>query len=875
MKNLIIFDLDGVITSEEAYWDCAGLTLHELLYSPRYWHMTASPSYLPAANAQQCREISRATLPEWLILSFKARALNSNWDTCYAAVCLHLLDLLSRLPERAELLPLAPGDPAWIARLRSQLATVGLANTWNIAQLQATWRRQHPFDLPIFQGATGLELFSRLDAYASNLLNLPVEGAFARRQPFWRFCQNIFQEWLLGETLYTSTYGHPPTQPQKPGCLFFEEPLLPVGQLRTTLETLRARGYTLGVASGRVFQEAAKPLEKYGLLDYFDPQHIGTYDMVTRGEKILRAELQSSQAARGEEEIVPSSESDSGEKSKSKSSNFALGKPHPFHFQAAADWEGALQNARKQTFGALPTPFIAVGDSTSDILSGRAAGALTVAVLTGARTPEARELFLRSQPDFVIEDVIRLPALLDEIENLTTIQKLQFERRETAERLLHLWFARQMDLAAESVRLTPKAVSLNSFNGFYTSEGQEYFFKTHVEEHGVLSEYYHAELLDQAGYNIVRPIRLLREKERQMVIYPVISEPVIFDLMRAQETDRELPAGITAETLLEAERAECRHLLEIYARTLQPEQDSSAAPIHQLFWHRLDKRLQEFYADKTFPLPGNSGNIHLDYRQLMHSHWTINGVEQPRTLDELVTRGRLVLDPKRATATIVGHGDAHFGNVFLLSLPQSRFQPRSQSLLNEFQSLLNEAKSANDIAVSAANLVQNKVYSSQQSHPQGSAEVAREQVYRYLYFDPAFAGHHSPLLDVVKPLFHNIFAMWMYFPHEIARDLRMAVRVENGRIIVEHNYHLTPIRRALLRVKQEYLLQPLLTWLEALGVLPENWQEMMQLALMCCPLLTVDLFDETKRPPEIGWLGLAQALQLGNGGLVAWKEDGQ
>src|SRR5579864_918301 len=37
MSDLIIFDLDGVITSEEAYWDAAGLTLHELLYSPRYW----------------------------------------------------------------------------------------------------------------------------------------------------------------------------------------------------------------------------------------------------------------------------------------------------------------------------------------------------------------------------------------------------------------------------------------------------------------------------------------------------------------------------------------------------------------------------------------------------------------------------------------------------------------------------------------------------------------------------------------------------------------------------------------------------------------------------------------------------------------------
>src|SRR6185312_13152297 len=236
-----------------------------------------------------------------------------------------------------------------------------------------------------------------------------------------------------------------------------------------------------------------------------------------------------------------------------------------------------------QSFEPLSTPFIAVGDSTSDILGGRAAGALTVAVLTGARTPEARELFLKSQPDFVIEDVTRLPTLLLQLESLALIQNLQFKRRATAEKLLHLWFQRQMELAVEKVRLTPKAVSLNSFNGFYTIEGEEYFFKTHIETNGVLDEYYNAEALDEAGYNVVRPLRLLHEKERQMVIYPVIKAPVMFDLMRAQETGQELPPGITAETSLEAERAECRHLREIYARTfkdMRGNRGKNDTPIH-------------------------------------------------------------------------------------------------------------------------------------------------------------------------------------------------------------------------------------------------------------------------------------------------------
>ena len=126
-----------------------------------------------------------------------------------------------------------------------------------------------------------------------------------------------------------------------------------------------------------------------------------------------------------------------------------------------------------------------VGDSTSDILGGHAAGAITIAVLTGARTSEARSLLAQSNPDFTIEDITKLPELLEHLDSLATIQHLQFQEREKAELLLQRWLARHMNVLAESVTLTPKVVSLNSFNGFYRSDGEEYFFKTHVEEQGI------------------------------------------------------------------------------------------------------------------------------------------------------------------------------------------------------------------------------------------------------------------------------------------------------------------------------------------------------------------------------------------------------
>ena len=699
------------------------------------------------------------------------------------------------------------------------------------------------FESSVFQGYIGLDLINRFDAYASEVLGYPIEGVFSRHGPFWPFCQNIFQEWYLGDELYTRDYGHAPAQSGKPGCIHFERPLLPVESIRTTLEALRKRGYVLGFATGRSFEEAQVPLEIQGLLEYFDETHISTHDYVVHAEAELRAD--------GDQTL--------------------LGKPHPFPFLIALDHDYQAGETQRKA-----DDFVVVGDSTGDILGGRAAGALTVAVLTGARTPEARVLLAQSNPDFTINDVTELPALLEHIDSLATIQHLQFSEREKAERLLQRWFARHMNLRTESVTLTPKPVSLNSFNGFYRVDGQDFFFKTHVEEQASIQEYYHAELLHQAGYNIVMPLRTLHEEGRQMVIYPVVRWPVMFDLIRAIETTGNADE-VTIEMLAAAEWGECDRLLSIYQSTLASTtaEEHAQAPIHQLFWHRLvGGRLKSFYEGKDVPLPvrgrhsqevpthpqgllrvdflsaettettetmettettetsvvpqghptwgvGNRkgsllcdtgrgvplGSPGLPFDELLGYRWVINGVEMPRTLGDLVERAKVVLNPARAAMTVIGHGDAHFGNVFL------------------------------------------------------------ENHSRYLYFDPAFAGRHTPLLDVVKPLFHNVFATWMYFPHEIARDLQLSVIVRGDTLYVEHNYALTPVRQAILQTKVEYLLTPLIAWLRAEGGLPEDWLEMMQLALMCCPLLTINLIDGERIPPTVSWLGLSLAVQMGNSGM--------
>lgn len=773
MSNVVVFDLDGVITSEKAYWVTAGLVLHELLYSPRYWNISGTTTpYDPVTTAEECFRLSYETLPETVILKFKARSINSNWDTCYTAVCICLIDLLAKLPDWSFLLPLRPADADWIATFRQALAQVEGPKTIS----GETFRR---FDASIFQGCMGLEVINRLNRYASIVLGHQIEGVFARYSPSWKLCQDLFQEWYLGEDLYKQENGYGPNQTGKRGCINFERPLLPIEELRVVLEKLRSQGYVLGIATGRPGQEAIVPLKNYGLLEYFDKAHVVTHVEVAQAEARLDGQGEAS----------------------------SLVKPHPYPFLLAADPDYQPDQPVK-----LYSNFIVVGDTPSDVYGGRAAGAITIAVLTGARSSEARTLLEQSRPDFIVEDVTNVPALLAHIDDLATIQYLQFSEREKAERLLSRWFASHMDLQVDKLTLMPKPVSVNSLHGIYQVNGQEYFFKTHIEEQQIREEYAHAALIADAGYNVVKPLHTMHEKDQHMVIYPVIRWPVMFDLMRVVEIGKTAQTKI--EVLAAAEKCDCQRLLEIYRSTLAAStaEEHAKAPIHQLFWHRLTGgRLSNFYARELFPFPGLQGTRGhergLVFEDLLRYRWIINGTAISGalpTLGDLIERAKVVLNPTRAAMTVIGHGDAHFGNVFL------------------------------------------------------------EEQTNYLYFDSAFAGRHSPILDIVKPFFHNVFATWMYFPREVGRDLQITVAVRKGSIFVEHNYELTSGRRAILDTKQEYLLKPLIALLHERNALPADWEEMFRLALMCCPLLTVNLLDREKRPEEICWLGLSQVMEMGN-----------
>jgi hypothetical protein len=407
---------------------------------------------------------------------------------------------------------------------------------------------------------------------------------------------------------------------------------------------------------------------------------------------------------------------------------------------------------------------------------------------------------------------------------LQHIQGLQFTDRAAAEALLLGFLNETFGFGAVRVELRPLAVSLNSFNGFaHLHDGRVLFFKTHTESDTVINEYYQAGALAQAGYPIIQPIYSSTEVERQILVYERITAPSVFDYaweLECAGPDAPVPAAFAA-----AQHAADRALYDVYARTLAPQSadEAARAPVHQLFYHRLTGgRLDRFYnADVRVLLPVDDEPRAFAFSQVRAMRWTIGGRAYAHTLDALIAEAVGRLRPF-AGASVLGHGDAHNGNVFW------------------------------------------------------EADAVPP---RMVYFDPAFAGRHHPLLDIVKPLFHNVFAMWMYFPQVKAANTPVRATVDGDTLHVRYDYPLPPVRHLFLESKCVHTLVPLLRLLDRSHMLPPDWRRVLKLALMCCPLLTLNLADQQRFPPAITLLGLAMAVEMGapavGGGISlidAWIE---
>lgn len=393
---------------------------------------------------------------------------------------------------------------------------------------------------------------------------------------------------------------------------------------------------------------------------------------------------------------------------------------------------------------------------------------------------------------------------------LQQIQQMQFTDRRAAEGRLLQFIRKTFPLDVQTVELNPSAVSLNSFNGFLTlSDGKRLFFKTHTESDNVIGEYYRASVLAEAGYPVIQPLYSSTEAGKHLLIYEVIDDPSVFDVAWQIENGDETHV----QALTVAQNRADDDLLRLYRKTLQAQsaEDAAGEPIHQLFHHRLTKgRLERFYG----PLPGKPGEFptiqlphgDVSMQDVRQMRWEINGQQYNLSLNQIIQQAIELLNPAQAGQSVVGHGDAHNGNVFLR---------------------------------------------------------LSEDPPTMLYFDPAFAGRHHPLLDLTKPLFHNVFAMWMYFPAQKRDQITITLEQSGDVWRIEHNYALHPIREMFLASKAERVLVPILRDMQRDRTLRADWRAYLKAALFCCPFLTMNLADIERFSSEISLLGLCMAIEMG------------
>ena len=402
------------------------------------------------------------------------------------------------------------------------------------------------------------------------------------------------------------------------------------------------------------------------------------------------------------------------------------------------------------------------------------------------------------------------------------IRALALHDRAAAEALLETLITSLFNIAVTGVAINFDKYSLNSLNGFFTSDGADYFFKFHQEEgeDQMRGEYYRADILAQAGLPVDQPVHISALPGEQLLVYKRRADLRFSDVLLALDQTGDATAIARAVT---AEAALNDHILSCAITSLHPITPNQSAdePVHRLFHARLvdqpgdtypGGRLARFYVGKRFRFPGD---LWLTWDQISVARPVVNGVEHTLPLGALFDLAHDRFAPERLADAggIIGHGDAHNANVWYL---------------------------------------------------QGAPHD------RLAFFDPAFAGDNMPsLVAEVKSTFHNIFAhpYWLYNPEIAAQQFTARVHLDGDRLHIDTDWEPSTVRKALLAAKVRHFWKPWLAHLHAKAMLPPDWEQVIRLGLFLSPTLVMSLNAGEGgglHNPTSSAIGLAVALQAGS-----------
>jgi phosphoglycolate phosphatase-like HAD superfamily hydrolase len=373
MFKMVLFDVDGVMLSEERYFDASALTVYELINSPQY--LKGSDVFTPQPKEEEIRRIRKEVFADDEVLSFmKSRGINANWDMVFLQFSYQLVRALAEIHRQHA------GFVEQIARegiTRETLRQVG-------EYLQGTaFAPDYAGFVQAFQPSKAEK--HELLLYLNDLLQRETgvkAQLFSRNSSLWVICQETFQEWYIGDELYEKTTGEKTRQPGKKGFLKDEIAIIDPKAFADLLAGLKEKGVELGIATGRPQLETYVPLEELGVFPYFSPKR------VTTASDVLRAEEEYPERA-------------------------PLSKPQPFQYLRS--YLGADTPLAEIMAHDLPLPdgqeILIVGDSVADFLAARALGCRFAATLTGLTGQEARGKFEELGADYILNDVLDLKEL--------------------------------------------------------------------------------------------------------------------------------------------------------------------------------------------------------------------------------------------------------------------------------------------------------------------------------------------------------------------------------------------------------------------------------------------------------------------------------
>lgn len=364
----VLFDIDGVMLSEERYFDASALTVNELLTSSRFLGLqSVAGAYRADLSNDDIAVVRQLVFQRDTVLEkLKNVGVNANWDMVYLVFVSELAQALRSAAANSEF---------------KRAVVNALSDGWTVGAVQSLGSaiREYAseqvvsyehYDTLYGDATTRDELFDRARTLFATSFGLELDD-----HALWSIGQTTFQEWYLGDDYTRASTG-------KKGFLKSEIPLIEPAQFQSLLSDLRDRGIRLGIATGRPFTETKVPLEFFGWWKFFDEAKVST------ASDVLIAEQQ-----------VPEAR--------------PLSKPHPFSYlrSLTANHDPAGLLSTSLPLEGKRAQVLIVGDSIADALAAERLGASFAAVLTGLEGAAARPKFERLQADFILDDALQVNAL--------------------------------------------------------------------------------------------------------------------------------------------------------------------------------------------------------------------------------------------------------------------------------------------------------------------------------------------------------------------------------------------------------------------------------------------------------------------------------